>query len=466
MTFDQDEQDAVALGALFRGEPLAVSQTGQADEASSPRAAGLSGTKGRDPAEDAQEAGWLQQTETDLMAVIDSKGAARASTFPLLRAAETDTRRRSTRIVAWAAAASVAAGALFAATLPLQSEDPALTFVVKGDGAGQSDSQEVGRVRAPADESRTLAFSDGSTLNLDHGGSVRVRETDEHGAEIVVEKGILKSAVVHREHTSWSVFAGPYEIEVIGTKFSTNWDPATQRLVVLLDEGSVQVLGSDIEEHVSLKPGQRFDAAPGDAWKVTSQQRHVEPQIEAPAPQPIGETTSEALDEPADDAPRAARAMPGNSNPGDWSRMLADGRFGDIMAEAKKLGVSNCYSSCSISRLRSLADAARYSGDIAVARTALTKLRERSPSESARAGYLLGSLSEARGQAASALNWYRGYLGEAPGGALATEAQAGQMRALHALGRRADARRAAEEYLRAHPGGTSAATARQILNKK
>jgi hypothetical protein len=40
------------------------------------------------------------------------------------------------------------------------------------------------------------------------------------------------------------------------------------------------------------------------------------------------------------------------------------------------------------------------------------------------------------------------------------------MRALLALGQHQDAQRAATEYLRRHPSGASAATARRILEKK
>jgi len=48
-------------------------------------------------------------------------------------------------------------------------------------------------------------------------------------------------------------------------------------------------------------------------------------------------------------------------------------------------------------------------------------------------------------------------------GGLAAEARAGRMRALLALGQTDAAKAAARDYLRLHPAGVGAATARQIL---
>ncbi len=366
------------------------------------------------------------------------------------------------------ASVAIAAGALLALGWSLRSSEPSLTFTVEGERGVAAAPLDVGRVRAPESESRTLSFSDGSKLKLASGGSVRVRETDEHGAEVVIENGHLESAVKHLDETSWSVFAGPYEIQVIGTKFSTEWDPDTQRLVVLLDEGSVRVVGSDIEDHVALKPGQRFEAAPQKAWTVTAQKpqelAQAEPDdLDGSSPEAEEAIALETLEE-SDQKSGAAQVQP-TSGP-TWSALLRDGKNGEILAQAKKQGLETCYSNCSVARLRALADAARYTGQVSIARDALTRLRTRSPRESARAGYLLGSLSEARGQAASSLSWYDTYLREAPSGPFAAEARAGRMRALHALGRHGDAQSAANEYLRRYPNGTSAATARRILNKK
>lgn len=450
MTWDQEEQHALALGNLLRPAPAADDQV------------------------------WVEQAQKKLMTVASLRSAAQASSFPSFRETASFEKKQKLNVRGVIAAAAVAAGVLFSLGYAVKDHEPSLTFTVKGAGDAASAPQDIGRVRSPQTESRTLEFSDGSMLELAQGGSVRVRETDEHGAEVVIENGRLDSSVMHLDKASWSVFAGPYEIQVIGTRFSTEWDPSTQRLVVSLDEGSVQVVGSDIEDHVALKPGQRFEAAPRQAWKVTAQ-----------SPPETASTSTEVselglADEDADSidaAPGSAQSkktvasadVVGRAEPPNavhpiaeptWSALLRDGKNGEILSQAKREGLKDCYATCSVPRLRALADAARYKGEVTIAREALTHLRNRSPAESARSGYLLGSLSEARGQAASALTWYNTYLKEAPGGAFAAEARAGKMRALHALGRHSDAQRAASEYLRLYPRGTFATTARRILNKK
>lgn len=448
MTWDHEEKQAVALGALLR------------------------------PTQTADDQVWLEQTQKGLMTIVALRSAARDSNFSGFRETDSPLTRRKLSARRLVGSVLVAAGALFAVGSLLQGQvlqgwmlqdsEPSLTFTVKGESTPVSSPQELGRVRAPITEPRTLEFSDGSRLELARGGSVRVREADEHGAEVVIENGRLHSSVKHLEDASWSVFAGPYEIQVIGTKFSTEWDPATQRLVVALDEGSVRVVGSDIEDHVALKPGQRFETAPRQAWRVTAQDAAEHPEVSA-LEEPVAvldasETTPSEAADPVPSGPADRRnAIPSMAGPS-WASLLRDGQNGEILAQAKEAGLEACYSTCSVQRLRALADAARYKGEVNIAREALTHLRQRSPGEAARAGYLLGSLSEARGQAAGALTWYNTYLREAPGGSFAAEALAGRMRALHALGRHSDAQGAASEYLRLYPRGTSATTARRILN--
>lgn len=403
-----------------------------------------------------EDRAWMENAQARLSRSLRSRMPSEAVISALAKAqADAPLRKGSSRGV-WVGVAGLAAAAAvaFFVASNIPDDDGAITFTVSG---ASSSSLKTGRVVAPLSRERTLSFSDGSTLKLEPAGSLRVRQTDAQGAEVVVERGRLTSQVTHREGTSWSVFAGPYEIQVVGTQFTTEWDPIKQRLEVLLDEGAVRVVGADIEDHVSLKAGQRLIATPSDTWSVNS--RAVASDEVASTQQELG------AQEPAVQRATSSRtAKPATSLV--WGKLLAEGQFSRIMEEAQGIGLSKCISSCSISRLRSLADAARYTGDFATAERALLSLRARSPREAVRAGYLLGSLNEARGQTAGSLEWYVGYLREAPTGAFAAEALAGKMRAEHALGRKADAKSTASEYLRRHPSGASAATARRILNKK
>lgn len=409
----------------------------------------------------AEDRAWMAQAELRLKdrlkqgqpseTVLSALAKARADRDPEVKAL-----RGKARV--WAGGLGLAAAALlgFVLSASIASEHDALTYSVAGELAKPT---EGGRVEAPAGDKKTLAFSDGSVLELAEKGSLRVRQTDEHGAEVVVERGRLSSAVKHKEETSWSVFAGPYEIQVVGTRFTTDWDPNSQKIVVLLDEGSVKVVGADIEDHVVLKPGQRFTAQVNQTWSVTSQKAEEAATAALPLP------ADEAQRSDHDSLPSAAPSQKALVEPS-WEELLSNGKFTDVMDLARKAGIARCINSCSISRLRTLADAARYTGELDTAEKALLSLRARSPREALRAAYLLGSMSEARGQAAQALRWYAGYLVESPGGSFAAEALGGKMRAEHALGRHSDARSSASEYLRRYPSGASAATARRILNKK
>src|SRR5690606_24035586 len=134
--------------------------------------------------------------------------------------------------------------------------------------------------------------------------------------------------------------------------------------------------------------------------------------VEAPEP------SQPSVDEPREDSPKEVAPAPSRPTP-TCAELRANGKFDEIMNDARQSGISECVASCSIPRLRALPDAARYTGAVATAQAALLSLRSRSPREAVRAGYLLGSLHEARGQAASALGWYTGYLSEAPSGSFA-----------------------------------------------
>lgn len=365
----------------------------------------------------------------------------------------------------WLAAAMVVMALATAVLIWTRPSEPALSFQV----AGQSRTARTsGRVAAPGEE-RLVRFSDGSRLRLTEGGSLRVRRTDSQGAEIVMEHGTLESSVHHDTETNWSVFAGPYEIVVIGTRFVTRWDPDQQSLVVTLEEGAVSILGSGIDGSVTVEAGQRFEALGRDAWKISSpvdpspepsKTKDSSPAAAAPPKQPTSQDATPS-EQPA--APKGAdqATAPAPS----WSSLLALGHFGQVLEQAREKGLNECLKSCSATDVSALADAARYSGNIDVARRALQELRDRHPNHASRAAYLLGSLSEARGQAASALRWYSTYLQEAPGGQFVSEARAGRMRTLRSLGRDEDAKAAAKKYLRLHPHGVGQRIARQILDQ-
>ena len=145
---------------------------------------------------------------------------------------------------------------------------------------------------------------------------------------------------------------------------------------------------------------------------------------------------------------------------------MARGDFDTIVTAARSRGIDECLANCSSGDIRRLADAARYTGQLPLAERALRALRQRSPANAPVAAYLLGRVSESRGRIHDALRWYRRYLQEAAGGAFRSEAQAGRLRLLAASGQHQAAQNVAREYLKEHPGGVGAVTARRILKSR
>lgn len=385
----------------------------------------------------------------------------------------------------------------------------ALTFVLRG---ATGEERNGGRISA-AERPETLEFSDGSVVSVEPGGVLRVRETEERGATVVVERGTVQSSIVHRAETRWSLFAGPFEVKVVGTQFSTAWDPESGSFAVVLDEGEVKILGAGIEEEVTLRAGQGFFAHQSGQWHVAPLEGATHPNgsgtkgagamgfagdAQHPPSQDVakekdlGQTAQLGISggrishESAPGAatveerrgPDAHKNVDGlvssgrasgaphtseMSSPQSWGQLVAEGKFEAVLEAAQQRGTEACLRSCTAGQLRALGDAARYSGRTGLARDALLRLRDVAPHEGARAAYLLGSLAEARGQVAGALGWYRKYVAEAGSGALAAEAHAGVLRCLLALGHKEEAKRAAQRYLKLYPRGVGAQVARQIL---
>ena len=341
-----------------------------------------------------------------------------------------------------------------------------------------------GRVRS-AEEQREVKFSDGSLLTLQPTASLRVRDTAVEGATVVLESGTLEAAVVHREHTRWSILAGPYEIKVIGTKFAAVWQESKQSLQVHLHEGAVEIVGTDIEGSVRLESGQSFQISRGAVWTVhaAGAEAAVGAAIEKAAEIEGTETVSVADSKFSNRSDSSAKSGHVSGNPqigaasengavaagakaADWSQLLSSGKFADVVSQAKAQGIAACLaSSCTPDQLKNLADAARYSGEPALAEQTLLRLRVRSPGHAARAAFQLGSLQEARGNIRGALEWYQRYASEAPAGVLAAEALSGQMRCSMSLGQLSSARTVASEYLRRFPRGAAAKQAQQLLDK-
>jgi tetratricopeptide (TPR) repeat protein len=162
---------------------------------------------------------------------------------------------------------------------------------------------------------------------------------------------------------------------------------------------------------------------------------------------------------------RPAPSLP-IQQPPSWSEAVAAADWDRILQEAEAAGIPQTLTSASGRDLMALADAARYRRRMALARDALLALRERFPSSprSLQAAYLLGRVEESSpSRISEALRWYDEYLLVAPQGAYASEALGRKMVLSGNLGRKAQTRELANEYLRRFPNGTYAGSARVLL---
>jgi len=372
------------------------------------------------------------------------------------------TPRRGVRTWALAAAAIVVVG-LGASVAWHVRDGAALTYSANGvPGHGPA------AISASSEHAVDLAFSDGSVFNVEPSARLRVDSSSARGAHLTLVEGETIAHVVHRATARWSVAAGPFEVQVTGTRFGARWDSATERLSVELYDGSVQVVGGGLTAPVAVRAGQRLEAGKGAGnWLLTSLDGTARALPGAKSSPPAQAPTSGS--EPSQTAPPANVPGAASTNRSatptlDWPAMLGRADFEGIVKEANDFGIERCFSTCAPSDLRMLADSARYLGRYSLAERSLLALRKRSPTDAATAAFLLARLEEAR-DAHKALSWYEKSLEEAPTGAYAAEAWAGEMRMLLQTGGPSAAASAAEQYLERFPSGVHAKKAREILSE-
>lgn len=364
----------------------------------------------------------------------------------------------------WSAMALAAASvALVAGGLWLtvgRSATSAVNFKVVGADLGNRNY-----VVAPADAPTRMKFSDGSSVELEPTSRLRVQQLTPHGATVVLERGRSVTSVEHHEGSNWKVLAGPFEISVVGTRFQTDWDPATETLSVDLYEGTLKIEGQRLGESATLQKGQRFRAiGHNTSWSISPIESGSDTVVSAPSATDEAQPQAD-LSEGEPGGAAALVASPKPSRPGltEWASAMARGEFDRVVSEAEARGIASCLEQCSTVDVRILADAARYTRRFGLAEQALQALRRRSPAEAPSAAYLLGALNESQGRSMAALRWYEHCVAEAPAGRVVSEAQAGRLRMLVATNQIDAAKSAAQLYLKEHPRGVGEPTARKIL---
>ena len=106
-----------------------------------------------------------------------------------------------------------------------------------------------------------IAFEDGSRMSVQKDARFRLGMLPfGHGADISLDEGEAQLSVVHRDRASWSVQAGPFRVEVTGTRFGVRWSQQLGRFRVTMLEGEVLVAGGAIPPATHLRAGQILTA--------------------------------------------------------------------------------------------------------------------------------------------------------------------------------------------------------------
>jgi hypothetical protein len=109
----------------------------------------------------------------------------------------------------------------------------------------------------------TVSFADGSKVELGTGARLRVRPAPfARGAELALEDGNANLSIVHRPGARWAVVAGPYRVEVTGTRFTVFWSQQQHSFRLAMLEGEVWVSGGALAHGRVLRAGQSLQ--PGE----------------------------------------------------------------------------------------------------------------------------------------------------------------------------------------------------------
>lgn len=424
----------------------------------------------------------LAKAQDEVRARTSRKAHVRAE---LLRRAETPVR-------AWWPFPVVAIAIAVVVAIVWRSGSGALTF----EHGPEGERGVIGAwLAAPGDRDETLRFSDGSEIDLHPRTRARVAAVEDDAVSVVLEAGSAVARIESGASRRWHVHAGPYRVEVTGTRFAFAWDPAREAFDLQLEEGAVLVTGPGLDGEEAVRAGERLHLTPGEVTRreatavaVAQPLGDPEPRDEEAAVIEDAPTTVEvdvARDPAAAprresgrsdreararvDAPRQPADDPIPPTPADsrdaWRELAAAARYRDALAAAEDYGLAPLCESLSARDLLQLADVARFAREPARAIEVLRAVRRRFPDSEAAAvaAFERGRIANASGSAyPEAAKWFATYLREAERGPLAREALARLMEAQADGKQHVEARATAQRYLARFPNGPDADVATRL----
>jgi ferric-dicitrate binding protein FerR (iron transport regulator) len=360
-------------------------------------------------------------------------------------------------------------------------------------GEQETVGSEGSWVKASADAAVPIRFDNGSRLKLDARTAVRVVASNMEIVKVDLSKGLLHADVKRNGKTSWIISAGPYQVTVLGTTFSVDWDSDSSILGVSVNKGKVLVRGGHLSEHgIRVQAGKRL-VANGDKGSVAMESILEDSDTaddgelaSAANTGSIGESrpgrtdegvevreTDQLIPPAAKGGASVAAKNPANTgtpkgNSPSWKDLSDAREFSAAVAAAKQQGLDELLATLDASDLWALANAARYAHDATVSARALLAVRERfaGSQRAFTAAFMLGRLKlDMEGNPTAATAWFETYLKEKPSGPLAEEALGRLIDACDKAGRKTEAVRNAEIYLSRYNGGLFTKLAKSILRK-
>lgn len=332
-----------------------------------------------------------------------------------------------------------------------------------GNGIG-SGPAGTSQVLATEGEAKLLRFSDSSVVELRPYTTLRVSLVEGGAVVARLIQGGLLANIHHHDRTDYRFQAGEYEVKVVGTAFELAFEPEPARLDLNMREGRVTVAD---------RSGQTRIVNAGEQLRL--------PQATANSNGEDGVDLASLDDGSTDAGSTDARSGgPGSGDPGSadsgsaepagrqtatrtYKELARRGQFQAIVASARRTGIDRVLATKGPSELHELGQAARYTGQGALAEKVFSHLSShygRSP-EGRSAAFFRGRLAEDNGRFQQAQQHYRAYLAQG-GGSYAAEALGREMTLVQKTAGADAARPLAAEYLRRFPRGAYRDLARKL----
>ncbi len=263
-------------------------------------------------------------------------------------------------------------------------------------------------ISAPPNVPVPIRFSEGTEVELEPEAHARVAEVTRKGAHVLLESGAARVCVTPNRGGQWVFTAGPFQVDVKGTKFELAWSPREQLFTLKLIEGSVFVSGCALGEGHPLFAGETLSAS------CLSREFHIDgtsaakavsvpsalataaapSAVTAPLPAPVvpvldpDESATRPVPvpgvptrAPSGRAGRSAGSGGAGTDGETWQSLARASRFKDAFARVNERGFDAELAHAGKDDLLLLGDVARLSGDAGRALLAYERVRSRASGE-------------------------------------------------------------------------------------